>query len=472
MRSSAKRLLVTAKNRFSCYLPSVLRPYAKAWYCQCISWLQNCSGIKHHSADTATRESLLKPNFQQPQIKATSNARDPYITAGRIPGIEYEDSKAQYVPQKENPKINTDIKLLAFYLPQFHPFPENDLWWGRGFTEWTNVCKAQPNFVGHYQPHHPIHCGYYDLRVPEVMEEQAHLAKSYGIYGFCFYFYWFAGKTLMETPLQAMLKNPKVDIPFCFTWANENWTRRWDGQDSDVLISQEYSSEDARRFIHHLAPYFQDPRYIRVGNKPMLIVYRPRALPSVQEYAQVWREEILKLGFDGIHLVFVETQPEENPTSYCFDASVEFPPNTVPIEPITSTLQIVNPNFKGFVYDYEQFVELSLARQRTVGFKHYHGVMMSWDNTARRQHAGHAFTNFSLTAYRRWLEHAINQTRSNICLEHDERFVFINAWNEWAEGTHLEPDRKFGYGYLQSTYDTLNECSFLTTPSSSLHQSV
>ncbi len=198
-------------------------------------------------------------------------------------------------------------KLIAIHLPQFHPIPENDLWWGRGFTEWRNVSQARPLFKGHYQPHYPADLGYYDLRLPEIRQQQADLALQYGIKGFCYYHYWFTGKQLLQQPVADILSSQKPDFPFCLCWANEKWTRRWDGQDQEVLIAQYYSQADDLAHIQALLPYFKDSRYIRINNKPLFLVYRSSALPDPQATTRLWRQEALASGLEGLDLVKVES---------------------------------------------------------------------------------------------------------------------------------------------------------------------
>jgi lipopolysaccharide biosynthesis protein len=350
--------------------------------------------------------------------------------------------------------LQSKVKVIAFYLPQFHPFPENDLWWGKGFTEWSNVTKAQPNFADHYQPHYPIHNGYYDLRVPEVMEEQAALAKNYGVNGFNYYFYWFDGKTLMETPLKQMLNNNKVDISFCLTWANENWTRTWDGMDKDILIKQNHSKEDAIKFIKHIMPYLLDHRYIRINGCPILGVYRPSLIPDIKEYTRLWREEAQKNGIKDLYLVSIRSFDTTLPKEFGFDASAQFPPLQMQAVDITSEFQITNPNFEGRMYDYEKIVESGI-NEKEPEFKMFRTCMLSWDNTARRQNGSSIFSKFSLTRYKQWLSALCNKVYYDDKYNEDEKLVFVNAWNEWAEGTHLEPDKKYGYGYLEATYEVL-----------------
>lgn len=358
-----------------------------------------------------------------------------------------------FVPYHQPAPIVPDVNVVAFYLPQFHPFPENDAWWGKGFTEWSNVGKALPNFPDHYQPHCPIHLGYYDLRLPSVMEEQSKIAREYGVGGFSFYFYWFAGKVLMHQPLETMLANSNVDMPFCLTWANENWTRRWDGRQQDVLIAQNHSLEDSRAFLHHVAKYFADPRYIRVNGKPILLVYKVDLIPDIRRTTDMWREEMVNLGFEGIHLIAVQTNTTD-PRPYGFDAAAEFPPHRLRPNPITEEVGISNPFFNGKVLDYVEARDLSLARPAP-DYRLYRGAMLSWDNTARRQDSPQIFHNFSCTAFRDWMAAIISLEAKNSQIPPSERLIFVNAWNEWAEGTHLEPDRKHGFGYLQALYDAL-----------------
>lgn len=377
-----------------------------------------------------------------------------HCVATEIPRISFDSTEEIFVEYKENDNINSLVKVIAFYLPQFHPFPENDQWWGKGFTEWSNVGKARPNYEGHHQPHQPIHLGYYDLRIPEVMEEQARLAKQYGIYGFNFYFYWFAGKILMDTPLEAMLLNKNVDIPFCLTWANENWTRRWDGQENDVLIAQDHSDDDSLSFIRHLIKYFKDDRYIRIDGKPVVMIYRASIIPNMATTAKLWRKEVQKHGIPDLYLVCAQTFGIRSPNEFGFDAAAEFPPHTVQSTDIREELNLINSNFKGYVFSYDQVVE-NVVRQEEPDYKLFRTAMLSWDNTARKQDHSHIFHGFSLLRYKQWMDSLCNRVYNNPKYSLDEKIVFVNAWNEWAEGTHLEPDRKYGYGYLQTTYDVL-----------------
>lgn len=356
----------------------------------------------------------------------------------------------EYVPYSEIASQSSGgARAIAFYLPQFHPFPENDAWWGKGFTEWTNVGKAKPLFENHYQPHCPIHLGYYDLRIPEILVEQARLARLYGVAGFSYYFYWFDGKTLMEAPLRSMLERPEVDIPFCLTWANENWTRRWDGKNSEILIEQKYSLESGERLIQHLAEYFRDPRYIRVGNRPVFNVYRPSRIPDVRQVVQAWRSEAQKLGFEDLYLMGIQGAAYEDFTDFGFDASVEFPPHGFEVADLSAAIRTNREDFAGRIIDYQSMVDEALNRPQRP-FKVFRGATMGWDNTARRPSTAQICINYSVASFRDWISHLKSQAESAPDRHPDENFVFINAWNEWAEGTHLEPDQRYGFANLEA----------------------
>lgn len=367
-----------------------------------------------------------------------------------IPRVTYSDVSEEFVPYQASAPMQTIPRAIAFYLPQFHPFPENDAWWGKGFTEWTNVGKARPMFQGHHQPHCPIHLGYYDLRVPEVMEEQARLAREYGVSGFAYYFYWFAGKVLMDLPLKQMLGNPKVDIPFCMIWANENWTRRWDGQDQDVLIAQKHSPEDSRALLDYLRPFLTDPRYIKVDGRPLFIVYRADIIPEMKEMILAWRRQAAEFGFPGLYVVCAQTFGQRDPRAYGFDAAMDFPPHTVEADEVSDRVKLLDPAFEGAVYSYDRAVN-NAVRRHLDDFKVFPTAMLSWDNTARKKKNGHIFTEFSVVRYSQWLSFNAERVTKDSRLSADEKLIFINAWNEWAEGTHLEPDQKHGYGYLEAT---------------------
>lgn len=359
--------------------------------------------------------------------------------------------------------MSKKLRAIAFYLPQFHPIPENDEWWGKGFTEWTNVTKTKPRFKGHYQPQLPADMGFYDLRLNESLVNQTNLAKEYGIDGFCFHHYWFSGKKLLEKPLENLLKLKTPDFPFCFCWANENWTRNWDGQNKKILIQQNYSDDDDIAHFNYLADFFRDERYIKVDGKPVFLVYRPEVIPNIRQRTEKWRKEVRKYGFDDIYLIFTESFIRNiNPNNYGFDATFAFQPNwhSLPkaIKPIlkdklATRLGFVASTFsKNRIYHYEEFIEIQMKLTINREFKTYLGVTPSWDNSARRKIDAMIFIKSKPQLYGKWLKHLVD---SFYPFSKDENFIFINAWNEWAEGNHLEPCQKWGRKYLEATKDVL-----------------
>ncbi|WP_316796711.1 glycoside hydrolase family 99-like domain-containing protein [Pedobacter agri] len=356
------------------------------------------------------------------------------------------------------------IKPIAIHLPQFHPFPENDEWWGKGFTEWTNVTKAKPLFPGHYQPHLPADLGFYDLRLEEARLAQIALAKEYGIYGFCYYHYWFNGKRLMHEPLDRMLANKKEDFPFMLCWANENWTRRWDGIE-EVLIEQKYSESDNEEHIKFLCEhFFSDKRYIKINNKPFISIYRPNLIPNIKKLVEFWDKACKKFGFNGIYIAYMMTEGySEDPKNIGFDASIEFKPDfhSNPIhkkenilKKILSKLNLYHsPYSKNQIIEYRSFVEHQL-NLNPVTWKNFKGITPMWDNSARRK-LGSAFilANSTPSIYQFWLEELIKLLKNS---DDNDAFIFINAWNEWAEGNHLEPCSKWGLAYLEATKKALD----------------
>lgn len=354
------------------------------------------------------------------------------------------------------------MKTICFYLPQFHPIPENDKWWGKGFTEWTHVKIAQPRFPGHHQPHIPGQFGYYDLREPAVREAQAKLAAEHGIHGFCYYHYWFNGKRLLEFPFNEVLRTGEPQFPFCLCWANENWTRRWDGAEQKTLMAQNYNDEDSLNLINTLVPAFRDERYIRINGKPLFLVYRTGLMPDPKKTAEIWREAAVKAGFIGLYLARVENFLDGNepaPDEIGFDAAVEFAPYWGSIGG-----RVTNLSEAGFpsydlnedlnVYDYETVMRSMLSRP-TPPYRLFRGVFPSWDNSPRRKSKPTIFINSTPAKYAFWLSQIAWYTLNQF--QGDERLLFINAWNEWGEGCHLEPDEKDGASYLEATRMALQQ---------------
>ncbi|WP_341884218.1 glycoside hydrolase family 99-like domain-containing protein [Synechococcus sp. UW140] len=364
-----------------------------------------------------------------------------------------------------DPVIQAKVKALAFLLPQFHPIPENDLWWGKGFTEWTNVVRARPNFIGHQQPQLPADHGFYDLRLPEAREAQSELARRYGIHGFCYYYYWFGGRRLLHRPLDEILESGKPEFPYCICWANENWTRTWDGNERDVLLEAEHSTQDSIAFILSLISHFKDPRYIRVNGAPMLLIYRVDIIPGIAATAALWREECRGAGIPEIHLVAVQSFGIGDPRKYGFDAAVEFPPHGTDMAWNCNAAfagRILNPAFSGHIVDIERLIDMSLRRIEP-DYRLYRGIMPAWDNTARRQDNPLIFLNSTAERYEYWLSELVRGAAGH--QDHADRFIFINAWNEWAEGAHLEPDQRSGHAYLEATRRALSgEQRFSTLP--------
>jgi lipopolysaccharide biosynthesis protein len=338
-------------------------------------------------------------------------------------------------------------KILATYLPQFHRIEENSKWWGAGFTEWTNVARARPLFPGHYQPHIPADLGFYDLSTLGPLREQAELARDYGIDGFNYYFYWFSGKRILEKPLESFLESD-IDIEFSLCWANENWTRKWDGGNKEILLEQGYEKGFEEGLFADLLPYLRDSRYVRIDGKPILSIYKVQELPNPSESLQRLRMLAAEQGLGGLHIIAVETFGLQTPEDVGADAMMEFPPSGTPPEARLPAPEGSPPDFTGQFWDYSTLVRHA-AEKKDKEFIYYRGVMPSWDNSPRVGSAANVFLNSSPELFRLWLEFSLSWSSAKAA-NRAQPLVFVNAWNEWAEGAHLEPDLRNGRHWLEA----------------------
>lgn len=343
------------------------------------------------------------------------------------------------------------MKIFAFYLPQFHEIPENNEWWGDGFTEWVNVKNATPLFAGHNQPRAPLDDNYYDLSDTKVMKLQAEMAKKYGIDGFCFYHYWFGGKQLLQKPLLALLDNQDVDIEYCFSWANEPWARTWDGREKDVLMPQNYGNkEDWLVHFSYLVQFFKDNRYIKINGKPVLLIYKSKDIPNFDQMIDFWNALAFEHGFEnGIHIVETMGGKQSKPISEKSSAVVEFEPSLSLGRNGNKLFWLLN-KFKMILnkglyrFKFNLVAEISISRDVKYAKKAlYLGCFVGWDNTPRKGINGVVFDDATPSSFERYLSRQINKTS-------EDSMIFINAWNEWAEGAYLEPDKKQGYAYLEA----------------------
>jgi lipopolysaccharide biosynthesis protein len=347
------------------------------------------------------------------------------------------------------------LRVVPFYLPQFYPIPENERWWGTGFTEWTNVTAARPVYLGHDQPKLPADLGFYDLRVPESVARQASLAEWAGIDGFMYCHYWFAGRQLLERPIFDRVAGD-VGLPFCLMWANENWTRRWDGRESDILMGQHYDEVPASRFIEDIMPILRDPRYMCLDGRPVLAVYRPAQIPDLASVIASWRKTARGGGIGELFVLLVDVEKEfhgvdEDPSAFGLDGRLGFPPHNVlwdwvPHQHVGAVL-----GFSGNVLSYRAMVDDAVRKlQAGLPESYFPGVMVNFDNTARRQSSPDIWYGSNPYTFRRWLASAASAVAQR---DLDRRIVFVNAWNEWAEGATLEPSARFGSTYLLAVRD-------------------
>jgi len=350
------------------------------------------------------------------------------------------------------------MRTVALHLPQFHPIPENDAWWGKGFTEWTNVAAARPVVPGHHQPNLPADLGFYDLRLPEARAAQADLARQYGVDAFCYYHYWFTGRRVLQRPVDEIVASGQPDFPFCLCWANENWTRAWDGRSGQTLLEQHYSDADDLAHIRHLLPVLADRRYLRVAGRPVVVVYRTELMPDPRRTAELWRTEAMRAGLGELYLVRMESFVADiDPASIGFDASVEFAPEWRQLRPdflsrlrrLGATIGLQPRGYRQHRFaDYGGLVARMLAKPDPA-WRRIPCVTPGFDNSPRRRKDAVIITNSTPQAYGRWLQQVLEKEAARPVPE-DEKLVFVCAWNEWAEGNHLEPCQRWGRAYLEA----------------------
>jgi lipopolysaccharide biosynthesis protein len=349
-------------------------------------------------------------------------------------------------------------RAIAFYLPQFHPIFENDQWWGKGFTEWTNTAKSKPLYKGHYQPHVPADLGFYDLRVPETRESQAKMAKEFGLEGFCYYHYWFGGKRLLERPFTEVLESGKPNFPFCLCWANQTWTGIWHGAPDRTLIEQTYpGAEDHRKHFFTLLKAFKDQRYITVDGKPLFLIHLPNEILEVEKFITLWREFAQECGLKGLHLVGATWNSFWIPQDHGFDASV-----TIRMPALRKKISLKKP-IKWFFFQYQnkrnrptiysyKSILSRLLPEKELKNKEYPCVIPNWDNTPRSGKNGLVLNGSTPELFRIHFKTALKLLEN---YPTEQKLIFIKSWNEWAEGNHLEPDLKYGKQYLQVLRDEL-----------------
>lgn len=356
------------------------------------------------------------------------------------------------------------VRILATYLPQFHPIPENDEWWGKGFTEWTNVGKAKPLFKGHYQPRVPADLGYYDLRLPEIRQQQADMAREYGVEGFCYWHYWFGnGKRLLEMPFNEVLRTGKPDFPFCLSWANHDWEAKLfvKGSKNKMLIKQLYPGEsDYIAHFNALLPAFKDSRYIKVYNKPLFQIYSPLDFEDVELFIKIWHKLAKENGFEGIHFVGHTLSEEdiEKIISKGFDAV-----NTVRLFdlfkkkytlPQRAYMKMMRVWFNhGQLFDYRKVYKYFSSKTDEKEIC-YPSIIPNWDHSPRSGRKGHIFVNSNPEAFKNHVKTVLETIRNK---EPEHRIAFIKSWNEWGEGNYMEPDLKFGRGYLEALKQAIDE---------------
>lgn len=404
------------------------------------------SPLAHFLYNNNGNDALVGGFAQTPTPAAATQTLANALKEYRAAGPGYEGPMFDLIPTRQR-----HAQVIAFYLPQFHTIPENDKWWGQGFTEWRNTARALPRFSGHYQPHLAGALGYYDLRNESVIAEQVALAKKAAISGFCFYYYNFNGKRLLEKPIDSFLNHAEWDIDFCLMWANENWTRRWDGLEDDVLMRQDYLEESDADLLADIDRHFKDPRYMRIDGRPLLFIYRPGIIPHAGETIARWREIFQKRYGERPLIFMAQVFGDNDPRTFGLDGAIEFPPHKLAagLPQLNSSLQIFDPAFSGVYFSYDDLVDASVSVSAP-DFPLIRTAVPGWDNEARKPARGMGFVSATPAKYERWLANLIEFANENR-IGGARPMVFVNAWNEWAEGAHLEPDIYWGHAYLNAT---------------------
>lgn len=408
--------------------------------------------VKRHMGGQATMAPLLHwlGHRHEPGVHPRMPQETPTIPRmvkrNTRPGEDFEEAKP--LPDGARPRA----KVLTYYLPQFHAIAENDAWWGKGFTEWTNLPRALPRFAGHYQPRIPRDLGPYALTDMNVMRRQIEMAKRGGVHGWIFYWYWFNGHRLLEKPVNAFLDDRSLDMPFALMWANENWTRRWDGAENDVLMSQDYRPEEEAALMAELVRHFRDPRYIRVNGRPVLMMYRAGLMPEPKEIVAGWRKRFRDDHGEDPVFVMAQSFDDIDPREVGFDAAIEFPPHKVTKRamPISASLDYLDPDFTGTVFSYDDIARVSLEEPEP-DYPLIKCAVPGWDNDPRKQGTNTVIIHGSTPAtYEAWLGELVERAAAKPFLG-AEPFVCVNAWNEWCEGAYLEPDLHYGHAFLNAT---------------------
>lgn len=371
-------------------------------------------------------------------------------------------------------------KIIAMYFTQLHAIAENDKWWGKGFTDWNNVKKSVPLFDAHYQPRVPLGSDYYDQSRIKTIRAQVELAKKYGIYGFCHYHYWFDGKQLLETPTNLILQNEDIDFPFCLSWANETWSKRWDGRDHDILIKQTHppDEESWSRHFDYLIQAWSDERAIKIDGRPVFVIYRPQKIEKISLMLDYWNKRVREHGLNGVYYIFQKQyEPSDKKCLESFDAEFQFQPFEAIHSPGYSRSVSSKQRLRHFIEAMPPFVQKffwSLLASGKRGYKLHQydevwrqiiknnevapisifpGVFVDWDNTARYGDKATVFSGATPERFRYWLQKLVDITSNR---PDDMNYIFLNAWNEWAESAYLEPDEKYGYAYLEAVRDVLS----------------